>query len=116
MLLWRISDIIRRIISKLPFPVKRLTADLISITVYWPVARAAALLEKLGANVSDIPLASYRKADYRTMRNDALDRFGTRLEQRFTRDEITEMMEEAGLKDIRFRETEPYWVALGYRS
>lgn len=115
-LLWRISDTIRRFISKLPFPLKRLTTDLISITVYWPVARAAALLETLGANVSGIPLASYRKADYRTMRNDALDRFGTRLEQRFTRDEIRGMMEEAGLKDIRFQETEPYWVALGYRG
>ncbi len=115
-LLWRISDIMRRIISKLPFPLKRLTADLISITVYWPVARAAALLEKLGANVSGIPLAGYRKADYRTMRNDALDRFGTRLEQRFTRREITHMMKTAGLRDICFREEEPFWVALGTRE
>jgi len=115
-LLWRISDIIRRIISRLPFPLKRLTADLISITVYWPVARATALLEKLGLNVSGIPLASYRKADFRTMRNDTLDRFGTRLEQRFTRDEIGEMMEKSGLENIRFREAEPYWVALGCRG
>ena len=32
------------------------------------------------------------------MRTDALDRFGTRLEQRFTRDEIKIMMENAGQK------------------
>jgi len=115
-LLWRMSDIIRQIISRMPFPLKRLTADLVSIMIYWPVARAAALLEKLGADVSNIPLASYRKADYRTMRNDALDRFGKRLEQRFTRDEISQMMEGAGLKNIRFRDTEPYWVALGTRG
>jgi SAM-dependent methyltransferase len=115
-LLWRISDIIRRFISRLPFPLKRLMADIISVSVYWPVARSAALLEMLGINVSGIPLASYRKADYRTMRNDALDRFGTRLEQRFTRDEISDMMQASGLKNISFREAEPYWVALGYRG
>jgi hypothetical protein len=49
------------------------------------------------------------------MRNDALDRFGTRLEQRFTQEEIREMMVKAGLRDISFRDNAPYWVALGYR-
>ena len=50
------------------------------------------------------------------MRTDALDRFGTRLEQRFTRSEIGEMMTAAGLDDIRFSEREPYWVACGRKS
>jgi hypothetical protein len=49
------------------------------------------------------------------MRNDALDRFGTPLEQRFTRSEIEQMMRDAGLSDIRFRDDEPYWVACGRR-
>ena len=47
------------------------------------------------------------------MRTDALDRFGTRLEHRFTRKEIEAMMKAAGLEDVRFREDEPYWVACG---
>ena len=51
-----------------------------------------------------------------TMRTDALDRFGTRLEHRFTRAEIQEMMEAAGLKDIVFSEREPFWVACGVRG
>jgi len=50
------------------------------------------------------------------MRTDALDRFGTRLEHRFTRAEIQEMMEAAGLKDIVFSEREPFWVACGVRG
>jgi hypothetical protein len=50
------------------------------------------------------------------MRTDALDRFGTRLEQRFTRAEIEVMMRRAGLTDIRFSETEPYWVACGRKA
>lgn len=48
------------------------------------------------------------------IRPDALDRFGTRLEQRFTAAEIREMMEQAGLDRIQFSEF-PYWCAVGYR-
>ena len=37
------------------------------------------------------------------MRTDARDRFGTLLEQRFTRSQIAEMCNGAGLVDLRFR-------------
>ena len=47
------------------------------------------------------------------MRTDALDRFGTRLEQRFTRAEIEGMMTRCGLEGIEFREGPPFWVAVG---
>ena len=46
----------------------------------------------------------------------ALDRFGTRLEQRFSRSEIRQMMERSGLRDIEFRDDVPYWVACGRRA
>ena len=49
------------------------------------------------------------------MRTDALDRFGTRLERRFTKDEIRAMMEYAGLENIRFSETS-FWTAVGYKK
>jgi hypothetical protein len=49
------------------------------------------------------------------MRTDALDRFGTRLEQRYTRRQIEDMMRQAGLERIRFSEHEPYWCAVGYK-
>jgi ribosomal protein S14 len=50
------------------------------------------------------------------MRTDALDRFGTRLERRFTRSQIQSMMERAGLERICFREAAPFWCALGYKK
>ena len=50
------------------------------------------------------------------MRTDALDRFGTRLEQRFTRNKIDEMMRAAGLERIIFSEAEPYWCAVGFKN
>ena len=49
------------------------------------------------------------------MRTDALDRFGTRLEQRFSRAQITTMMSDAGLVDVRFGDA-PYWCALGFKA
>jgi hypothetical protein len=48
------------------------------------------------------------------MRTDALDRFGTRLEKRFTKNEMRKLMEDCGLRDIRFSETS-FWTAVGYR-
>ena len=59
---------------------------------------------------------SNRTASFYTMRTDALDRFGTRLEHRFTRDEIERMMTDAGLTDITFSDRPPFWVACGRRA
>jgi hypothetical protein len=66
--------------------------------------------------VSNVPLSAYRRNSFYTMRTDALDRFGTRLEQRFSRAEIARMMRDSGLDDIVFREDVPYWVACGRRK
>jgi len=37
-----------------------------------------------------------------------------RLEQRFTKNEIKQMMESSGLKNITFSEESPFWCAVGY--
>ena len=50
-----------------------------------------------------------------TMQIDALDRFGTSLEKRFTKSEIREMMEECGLTNITFSETS-FWTAIGFKK
>lgn len=114
-LLWAGTNQVRRLISRMPFRARRAVTDLIAAGVYWPLARTGKVAERLGANVSNMPLAAYREASFYTMRTDALDRFGTRLEQRFTRPEIEAMMRDAGLTDIRFSDREPYWVACGRR-
>jgi hypothetical protein len=49
------------------------------------------------------------------MKNDSLDRFGTPLEQRFSKLEITEMMKACGLDEIEFSNQAPYWHAIGKR-
>lgn len=114
--LWRASDLLRSAISRLPETFKFATTDLLAALVYWPLARLAALVEKTGLDPAPLPLSFYRKTSFYTMRTDSRDRFGTPLEQRFTRDEIMQMMTQAGLADIRFSESEPFWVAVGVKT
>jgi hypothetical protein len=73
-------------------------------------------LEKLGLDVDAIPLSFYRHRSFYVMRTDALDRFGTKLEKRFTKTEISQMMERAGLENLVFSDRAPYWCAVGYRK
>jgi SAM-dependent methyltransferase len=113
---WRVSDGARRVIARLPFASRRRVTDVIAATVYWPLTRVARLVERLGGPVDCIPLAPYRNYAFYTMRTDALDRFGTRLERRFTKAQVAAMMEESGLEDLVFRDGVPYWVACGRRA
>jgi SAM-dependent methyltransferase len=113
--LWRATEVVRFAVSRSPLSIRYLASQLIAAVVYWPLARLARLCERLGANVHQFPLAFYRDRSFYVMRNDALDRFGTRLEQRFSRAEIQAMMQRAGLRDIRFSESAPYWVAVGVK-
>ena len=115
-LIWFVTDLLRRIVSKMPYKLRYVSSQIISIIVYFPLARFALFLEKLNFNVSNFPLSSYRNLSFYTMRTDALDRFGTRLEQRFTRKEIKNMMRNAGLENIEFSNSKPFWVAVGYKS
>lgn len=110
---WRVSESGRWVVSRLPFALRRLASALIAALVYWPLSRAALVLERAGLDVSPIPLSYYRRTPSSSLRWEALDRFGTPLEQRFSRAEIERMMRESGLGEIRFQETEPYWVAIG---
>jgi len=113
--IWRATDVVRRAISELPFGARKLVTDVIAAGAYWPLSKLAKMGERIGADISNLPLSAYRNASFYTMRTDALDRFGTRLEQRFTRAEMEAMMLDAGLTGIRFSEHEPYWVGCGRR-
>ena len=115
-LLWEASDAVRRVVSRAPYPVRYGVSQAIATSVYWPLARTSKVLERAGFDVDALPLSAYRDRSFYTMRNDALDRFGTRLEQRFTRDEMAAMMTSAGLERVSFHEGMPYWCAVGYRT
>ena len=115
-LIWRVSDLGRLLISRTSYPVKYTLSQIIAVTVYLPLSTLSLLFEKLGFNVDSLPLSQYRKRGFYVLRTDALDRFGTKLEKRFTKNEICQMMKRAGLGEIVFRSQAPYWCALGYKS
>jgi len=115
-LVWKVSDVSRGVISQLPFRLKLLVTNILALFIYLPLAKISLLLEKAGIDVENIPLSAYRKMPFYMMRTDSLDRFGTRLESRFTKAEIRQMLEEAGLEKIKFRDDVPYWCAIGAKK
>ena len=107
---------LRMLISRLPRQIRHLVTDLLALVLYLPLARLARSVEQSGRDPSRIPLFQYRNRSLYVMRNDALDRFGTRLEKRYSRAEVVELLEGSGLSDIAFSDGPPWWVAVGRRS
>jgi ubiquinone/menaquinone biosynthesis C-methylase UbiE len=110
--IWKASDFVRKICSSMPSKIKIFITTMIAYLIYLPLARIAFFSEKLGLNVNNFPLSDYRKKSFYFMKTDALDRFGTSLEKRFSREEIKNMLLEAGFTNIKFSETMPMWVCL----
>ena len=118
--IFHLSNLVRRVVSNLPTGLKKFVCDILAITVYLPLVSLSRLLKKALPKSSlwqKIPLSTYagNNSSFNILRNDALDRFGTTLEQRFTKKEITQMMTSAGLKDIEFYDKNIYWIAIGQK-
>ena len=75
----------------------------------------AAMLDGIGMLPKSWPLAFYRRRSFYVMRTDAFDRFCTKLEQRFSRAQIGDMLRAAGFGNIKFSEKEPFWVAVAIK-
>ena len=109
----------RRGICKLPQKLKAFVCDVLAILLYMPFVLLCRVLRFFGAPEkvrSKLPLFGYEKVSFRIIRNDSLDRFGTQLEQRFSKKEIEMMMNEAGLRDIVFSDKIPFWHAVGRKK
>ncbi len=114
--LWRVTDLARRRLSVMPHRVKLLASSVIATVIYFPLATLARGWERLGRDPALIPLAQYRKLSFYSMRTDALDRFGTRLERRFTFGDVKTLLQSSGLTEVTISEEPPYWCAVGYKA
>ncbi len=108
--IFRCSDLLRRMISQFPKGLKFFCCELIAIFIYGPFILLTKFVKLFGGTTwKKIPLSYYADQPWKVIRNDALDRFGTPLEKRFSKTEISTMLINSGLKNIRFSENEPYW-------
>jgi ubiquinone/menaquinone biosynthesis C-methylase UbiE len=114
--IWKASEIIRGIVSKLPFNIKYFISVLIAIFIYFPLSRLSNLIKYFGFSIHSFPLSAYRNRSFYSMCTDSLDRFGTRYEKRFSKAEIREMMLNSGLINIKFNNSAPYHCAIGFKS
>ena len=114
--LFNVATVIRAAVSRLPSRARGVVADVLATVMYWPLARTARLLEKAGLDPSLVPLFQYRHRSFYVMRNDSLDRFGTRLEKRYSKDEVRVLLEGAGLEKVEIADGPPWWVAIGWRE
>jgi SAM-dependent methyltransferase len=111
-LIFKGVDVVRKIISGLPQKIKHFVTSAIAALIYWPLARFSKVMNKFGVNTSNIPLHHYADMPFVMLANDALDRFGTSLEQRFSKEEITEMLRLADfdISTLKFSDVEPFWT------
>ena len=117
--IFHLSNLVRSVVSKMPAKAKKITCDVLAILLYMPFVLMCRLLKRLGVPETVrkyIPLQGYERQTFYVIRNDSLDRFGTPLEQRFSRKQIKIMMEKAGLHDVVFSEKIPYWHAIGLKN
>ena len=114
--IWKLSDILRNLISQSPDNLKILFSDLLAISVYYPLAKISLILNKMNINVKNIPLSYYKNLSFYTMRTDSRDRFGTNLEKRYTKKQIQIMLKKAGLYKIKFSKNAPFWCAVGIKK
>lgn len=116
---YRLSNFLRLGVCRLPKAAKRMVCDVLAVSVYMPFILTNRFLKLLGfgKNIrSKIPLYGYENKSFYIIRNDSLDRFGTPLEQRFTKKQIQDMMEACGLSQITFSNNIPFWHVVGKKS
>ena len=92
--LFKISDLVRAGVSRLPARLKNFASDMLAVFLYMPLVLWVRLLRAIGLKkfAGKMPLSAYYNKPFLMIRNDSLDRFGTRLEQRFSEDEVRQMM------------------------
>lgn len=113
--LYWLSNQIRKVVCLLPSKIKRVVCDILAILIYMPLVLWVRFLVLIGLRkvAVKMPLAAYNNKSFFVIRNDALDKFGTRLEQRFSKAEVIKMMENCGLTDVKVSPLSPFYHAVG---
>lgn len=116
-LFW-LSDLIRKVVCRFPAGIKRFICDILAIVIYMPLVLWVRFLVLIGLRKVAVrmPLSAYNNKSFFVIRNDALDKFGTRLEQRFSKKQVNEMMRNCGLENIVISPLSPFYHAIGKKQ
>jgi len=112
-------NLFRVLVSSLPKRLKKFACECIALFIYLPMVIFSRCLKWFKASeafLKKIPLSYYADKSWKIIRNDALDRFGTPLEQRFSKKELIGLLESCGLDNIVVSPGMPYWHAVGRKS
>lgn len=117
-MLFTMSNFLRLIISKMPALLKKIICDLLAVILYMPFVLSSRFFNFIGLKkISEkIPLHEYANKSFFIIRNDSLDRFGTKLEQRFSKLQVKELMENSGLENIIISPNSPFYHAVGRKK
>jgi SAM-dependent methyltransferase len=116
--LFTLSELIRKVVCRLPASFKRFVCDILACVIYMPLVFAGRIVKVIGLkNIAEkMPLSSYYNKPFFIIRNDALDKFGTKLEQRFSKVQVEEMMKNCGLENIVISSSQPLYHAIGRKK
>lgn len=116
--MFALAHLVRKIVSSLPSKLKKIVCDILAVTMYMPFVLIGRFFRAIGMKkfAKRIVLSDYQDKSFHIIRNDSLDRFGTKLEQRFSKKEIEYMMNESGIKDVQFSPQSPFWHAIGIKK
>ncbi|MFN8247430.1 MAG: class I SAM-dependent methyltransferase [Ferruginibacter sp.] len=116
--LYWLSNQLRKVVCKLPSKLKRFVCDVLAIVIYMPLVLWVRLLVLIGLRkiAVKMPLSAYNNKSFFVIRNDALDKFGTRLEQRFSKKQVETMMQQCGLEEIVISPLSPFYHAIGRKK
>ncbi|MBS1734687.1 MAG: class I SAM-dependent methyltransferase [Bacteroidetes bacterium] len=116
--LYWLSNQLRKVVCKLPSKLKRFVCDVLAIVIYMPLVLWVRFLVLIGLRkiAVKMPLSAYNNKSFFVIRNDALDKFGTRLEQRFSKKQVETMMQQCGLEEIVISPLSPFYHAIGRKK
>ena len=92
---------LRAITTRLPFRLLRGLCWILSLALFVLVISPYKLLARFGVTSASWPLIVYARYPFHVLYNDQFDRFSAPLEKRYSEDEVRDLLQSVGLRDVR---------------
>jgi SAM-dependent methyltransferase len=111
----RLVSAVRSVTTRLPFWLLRWLCWMLSVALWFAVILPYRLLAAAGVRgMASWPLFVYTRYPFRVLYNDQFDRFSAPLEKRYDLQEVSALLQSAGLRDVRV-DARFGWIAEGVK-